>query len=136
MRQITGAEIRETVPDSLLIPLCWNWRISPRRNCWTDFAGKVYASDRAASAAAANFFAHQNHALRELALRLVVDHVGRRNFHRTQTASALGKPVIAFLVVVGPSPFSEPLIRWTRRIADSLKCPRIAGICRKLETAQ
>src|SRR5208283_2943867 len=29
-------------------------------------------------------------------------------------------------VAVSASPLSEPLIRWTRRMADSLKCPWLA----------
>ncbi len=129
VRQITGAEIRETVPDSLLDSAVLELVDLPPAELLDRLqAGKVYVPDRAA-AAAANFFRPSNlNALRELALRLVADHVGddTQEFHRTQTASGPWKTGHRLLVAVGPSPFSEPLIRWTRRIADSLKCPWIA----------
>ena len=129
VRQITGAEIRETVPDSLLdsaeLELV---DLPPAELLERLHEGKVYVPDRAA-AAAANFFCESNlNSLREIALRLVADHVGEdtQEFHRTQTASGPWKTGHRLLVAVGPSPFSEPLIRWTRRIADSLKCPWVA----------
>lgn len=129
VRQITGAEIRETVPDSVLdsaeIELV---DLPPAELLGRLKEGKVYVPDRAA-AAAANFFRESNlTALRELALRLVADHVSEetQEFHRTQTSIDPWKTGYRLLVAVGPSPFSEPLIRWTRRMADSLKCPWLA----------
>ncbi len=129
VRQITGAEIRETVPDSLLdaaeIELI---DLPPAELRERLQQGKVYIADRAA-AAAENFFRESNlNALRELALRLVADHVGEdtQEYHRTQTTAGPWKTGHRLLVAVGPSPFSEPLIRWTRRIADSLKSPWVA----------
>jgi two-component system sensor histidine kinase KdpD len=129
VRQITGAEIRETVPDSVLdtaeIELV---DLPPAELLQRLQQGKVYVPDRAA-AAAANFFRESNlTALRELALRLVADHVSEetQQFHRTQTAAEPWKTGYRLLVAVGPSPFSEPLIRWTRRMADGLKCPWLA----------
>lgn len=129
VRQITGAEIRETVPDSVLdtaeIELV---DLPPAELLGRLKEGKVYMADRAA-AAAASFFRESNlNALRELALRLVADHVSEetQEFHRTQTSAEPWKTGYRLLVAVGPSPFSEPLIRWTRRMADSLKCPWLA----------
>ncbi|MGO8696457.1 MAG: ATP-binding protein [Limisphaerales bacterium] len=129
VRQITGAEIRETVPDSLLDSAELELVDLPPAELLVRLReGKVYLSDRA-KAAAANFFRESNlNALRELALRLVADHVGEdtQEFHRTQTAGGPWKTGHRLLVAVSPSPFSEPLIRWTRRVADSLKCPWVA----------
>lgn len=129
VRQITGAEIRETVPDSVLdtaeIELI---DLPPAELLERLEQGKVYVSERAA-AAVKNFFRESNlTALRELALRLVADHVGEetQEYHRAQPTSGPWKTGHRLLVAVGASPYSEALIRWTRRMADSLKCPWIA----------
>lgn len=129
VRQITGAEIRETVPDSVLdtaeIELI---DLPPAELLQRLEQGKVYVAERAA-AAVRNFFRESNlTALRELALRLVADHVGEetQEFHRIQTTAGPWKTGHRLLVAVSASPFSEPLIRWTRRMADSLKCPWVA----------
>jgi two-component system sensor histidine kinase KdpD len=84
--------------------------------------------DRAATAAQ-NFFREGNlSALRELSLRLVADHVGvdTRAYHRAQSDAGPWKTTHRLLVAVGPSPLSEPLIRWTRRMADGLQCRWLA----------
>jgi len=129
VRQITGAEIRETVPDSVLdtaeIELI---DLPPAELLQRLEEGKVYVPERAA-AAAGNFFRESNlTALRELALRLVADHVGEetQEFHRTQTDAGPWKTGHRLLVAVSASPFSEALIRWTRRMADGLRCPWLA----------
>ena len=129
VRQITGAEIRETVPDSLLddavIELV---DLPPAELVQRLHEGKVYVPDRAA-AAAQSFFREGNlTALRELALRLVADHVGvdTREFRHTQTSAVPWKTGHCLLVAVGPGPFSEPLTRWTRRMADGLRCRWLA----------
>lgn len=129
VRQITGTEVRETVPDSVLdaaeIELV---DLPPAELLQRLGQGKVYMADRAA-AAAANFFSEANlTALRELALRLVADHVGEetQEFHRSQPTAGPWKTGHRLLVAVSASPLSEPLIRWTRRTADSLKCPWLA----------
>jgi two-component system sensor histidine kinase KdpD len=129
VRQITGAEIRETVPDSVLdtaeIELI---DLPPAELRQRLKEGKVYVPERA-TAAAENFFREANlTALRELALRLVADHVGEetQEFHRSQIDPEPWKTGHRLLVAVSASPFSEPLIRWTRRMADSLKCPWLA----------
>lgn len=129
VRQITGAEIRETVPDSVLdtaeIELI---DLPPAELLERLDQGKVYVAERAA-AAVKNFFRESNlTALRELALRLVADHVGEetQEYHRTQTSTGPWKTGHRLLVAVSASPYSEALIRWTRRMADSLKCPWVA----------
>ncbi len=129
VRQVTGAEIRETVPDSVLDDAVLELvDLPPAELVQRLHEGKVYLPDRAA-AAARNFFREGNlSALRELSLRLVADHVGvdTREFRDTQTGVGPWKTGHCLLVGVGPSPFSEPLIRWTRRMADGLRCRWLA----------
>ena len=129
VHQVTGAEIRETVPDSVLddavIELV---DLPPAELVQRLHEGKVYLPDRAASAAQ-NFFREANlTALRELSLRLVADHVGvdTREFRETQAGVGPWKTSHCLLVAVGPGPFSEPLIRWTRHMADGLRCRWLA----------
>ncbi len=129
VRQITGAEIRETVPDSVLDDAVLELvDLPPRELVQRLHEGKVYVPDRAA-AAIQNFFREANlTALRELALRLVADHVGddTLEFRRTDNKLEPWKTGNRLLVAVGPSPLSEPLIRWTRRMADELRCRWLA----------
>lgn len=129
VRQVTGAEIRETVPDGVLDDAVLELvDLPPAELVQRLQDGKVYLPDRAA-AAARNFFREANlTALRELSLRLVADHVGvdTREFRETQTSDNPWKTGHCLLVGVGPSPFSEPLLRWTRRMADGLHCRWLA----------
>ena len=129
VRQVTGAEIRETVPDSVLDGAVFELvDLPPAELIQRLHEGKVYVPDRAATAAQ-NFFREANlTALRELALRLVADHVGvdTREFRQTQTNAGAWKTGHCLLVAVGPGPLSEPLIRWTRRMADGLRCRWLA----------
>ena len=129
VRQVTGAEIRETIPDSVLDDAILELvDLPPAELVQRLREGKVYLPDRAA-AAAQHFFREANlTALRELSLRLVADHVGvdTRGFRATQAGAGPWKTQHCLLVGVGPSPLSEPLIRWTRRMADGLQCRWLA----------
>jgi len=129
VRQITGAEMRETVPDSILDEAEIELVDLPPGDLLERLrAGKVYLGERAQSAAQ-NFFREANlTALRELSLRLVADHVSidTQEFHRTEPHAGSWKTGHRLLVAVSASPLSAPLIRWTRRMADSLKCPWLA----------
>ncbi len=129
VRQVTGSEIRETVPDSVLDGAVFELvDLPPAELIQRLHEGKVYVPDRAA-AAVQNYFREANlTALRELALRLVADHVGvdTREFRQTQINAGAWKTGHCLLVAVGPGPFSEPLIRWTRRMADGLRCRWLA----------
>ncbi len=129
VRQVTGAEIRETVPDSVLDDAVLELvDLPPTELIQRLQEGKVYLPDRA-TAAASNFFREGNlTALRELSLRLVADHVGAdtRGFRATQASAGPWKTGHCLLVGVGPGPFSEPLMRWTRRMADGLRCRWLA----------
>ncbi len=130
VRQITGATVHETVPDSLLdladelelLDLTSEALLERLHD------GKVYLGDRA-RAARDNFFqeTHLN-ALRELALRYTAERVERQL--RAQRAGTARQTVWRsgdrLLVAVGPSPFSTQLVRWTRRLAAALGAPWIA----------
>ncbi len=124
---ITGAPVRETVPDAFLdrageIELV---DLTPRDLQRRLEEGKVYLGDRA-RAAAENFF-KESHltALRQLALRYTAERVGvdlhefesqRRDRKTWRTAERL-------LVAIGPSPFCPALIRRTRAMAGALDAP-------------
>jgi two-component system sensor histidine kinase KdpD len=129
VRQITGSEIRETVPDSILDAAQIELVDLPPADLIDRLRqGRVYLPERAASAAQ-NFFREANlTALRELSLRLVADHVSvdTQEFYRAQTNAGAWKTGHRLLVAVSASPLSESLIRWTRRMADSLRCPWLA----------
>lgn len=121
VRQITGAPVHETLPDSVVeladqIELI---DITPEALRERLAEGKVYIAERAA-AAAENFFKDTHlTALRELALRFVAERVDKR----LRELRAPGVPQTVWrsgerlLVAVGPSPSSRQLVRWTRRMA-------------------
>lgn len=121
VRQITGAPINETVPDSVLdlaheIELI---DLTPDQLRKRLEEGKVYLGERAATAAG-NFFREGNlKALREIALRITAEKADRelRDFMRSRRITGPWRSRERLLVAVGPSPYSEGLIRLTRRIA-------------------
>ena len=125
VRQITGAPVSETVPDSVLdladeIVLV---DLTPEQLRERLAEGKVYLGERA-EWAAKNFFRESNlTALREMALRVggracrsrsARDHVGGKNAGPWKSGDRL-------LVAVSASPYSERLIRYTRRLASSME---------------
>lgn len=121
VRQITGAPVHETVPDSVIdladqIELI---DLPPEALLERLREGKVYLGENA-TAAAAGFFkdAHLT-ALRELALRFVAERVDRRlrELRSTGPLQTVWRSGERLLVAVGPSPFSTQLVRWTRRMA-------------------
>jgi two-component system sensor histidine kinase KdpD len=119
VRQITGAPVHETVPDSIfeladeielvdLTPEALRERLSE---------GKVYLGERAATAKE-NFF-QESHltALRELALRFTAERVDRQVRDRRQgdDRRVVWHSGSRLLVAVGPSPFSTQLADVGRR---------------------
>jgi two-component system sensor histidine kinase KdpD len=130
VRSITGVPIRETVPDSVLeradeIELI---DISPEELLDRLQEGKVYTAERSEEARR-NFFRKGNlTALREMALRLTAERVeGQLNEYRKAHFIAQSwKSGDRLLVAVSGSPYSEQLIRWTRRMAYTMKAPWIA----------
>jgi two-component system sensor histidine kinase KdpD len=137
VHQITGIQVRETVPDSILdladeIALI---DLAPDELRKRLAEGKVYTPERV-EVAAKNFFRVGNlTALREMALRLTAEHVDHqlRDYMQVQQISGPWKSVERLMVAVGPSPFSEQLIRWTRRMAYNLEAPWLAA---HIETTQ
>jgi two-component system sensor histidine kinase KdpD len=121
VRQITGAPVHETVPDSLLdladelelIDLTTERLLERLRE------GKVYLGQRAV-AAQENFFQESNlTALRELALRFTAERVDQqlRTMRAPMAKQTVWRSGERLLVAVGSSPFSTQLVRWTRRLA-------------------
>lgn len=127
VRQISGVRVQETVPDSILdraheIQLI---DLSVEKLLERMADGKVYLGERAEHAAA-NFFKEGNlTALRELALRFTAEQVDRdlEDIRRAKRVSSAWKTNARLMVGVGPSPYAESLIRWTRRAATRLNCP-------------
>lgn len=121
---VTGAPVRETVPDGFLdrateIELI---DLSPRELRIRLEEGKVYLGERAA-AAANHFFKESNlTALRQLALRYTAERVGAdlRELRDQLRDRKTWRAAERLLVAVGPSPFSISLIRRTRAIAGAL----------------
>ena len=129
VREVTGAMIQETVPDSVLDHAEIELVDLPPDELLKRLAeGKVYLPDRA-QAAAANFFREGNlFALRELALRFAAEHVGQdvREYLQTHHIAGVWKTGQRLLVAVSPSPLSESMTRWTRGLADNLHAPWLA----------
>lgn len=127
VRQVSGVVITETVPDSILdvaheIQLI---DLSVEKLLERMADGKVYLGERAEHAVS-NFFKEGNlTALRELALRFTAEHVDRdlEDIRRVKRVSSPWKTNARLMVGVGPSPYAESLIRWTRRAATRLNCP-------------
>ncbi|HBC47048.1 MAG TPA: two-component sensor histidine kinase [candidate division Zixibacteria bacterium] len=127
---VTGVTIRETVPDSILeraaqIELV---DITPADLLKRLNEGKVYTGDMATQAAE-NFFKEDRlSALREIALRLTAEKV-ENDLQTLLTLRGMAsgwKSTERLMVAVSHSPYSEGLIRATRRLAYALEAPWIA----------
>src|SRR6267378_2819280 len=131
VRQISGVSVHETVPDSVLdladeIALV---DLTPEQLRLRLAEGKVYLGEKA-DWAAKNFFRESNlTALREMALRLVAEHVDRdlRDIMSEEKIAGPWKSGDRLLVAVSASPYSERLIRYTRRLAASMEASWIVA---------
>ena len=131
VRQITGITVHEKVPDSLLdladeIELI---DLPPDALRKRLAEGKVYTAERV-EVAANNFFRTGNlTALREMALRLTAEHVDHKlqDYMQAKRIAGPWKSGDRLMVAVSPSPFSEEVIRWTRRMAYTLEAPWFAA---------
>lgn len=138
VEQITGVKIRETVPDSKIdladsIELI---DISPDGLLKRLSEGKVYIPEKA-ELAASRFFRKGNiTALREMALNYVAKSVDNdmRDYMMTRKIPGPWKAGDRLMVAVSPSPYSEYLIRWTRRMAFNLKASWFALYIEKQKT--
>ncbi len=128
--QITGAQVRETVPDKVfdsaeeieLVDLAPDDLLQRLRE------GKVYVEDKARHALESFFRKGNLIALRQLALRATADRVDDsmreyREHHAIGTTWPAGERV---LVCVGPDPLSARLVRSARRLATALHAEWIA----------
>ena len=136
--QITGVIIQEIVPDSIIDRADDIILIDqdPDEIILRLKQGKIYSSEKAESAAN-NFFKEGNlTALREMGLRLMAQRVDQElSEFKTLQGEPLGtRPHHRLLVAVFASPFSEYLIRWTRRHAYALNCPWSAVYVRTSRT--
>jgi two-component system sensor histidine kinase KdpD len=131
VQQITGILVRETVPDSVLdaadeIILI---DLTPEQLRARLAEGKVYLGETAARASA-NFFRESNlTALREMALRIVAEHVDRdlREIMQEERIAGPWKSGHRLLVAVRGGPTSEKLIRYARRLAASMEASWIVA---------
>jgi|WetSurMetagenome_2_1015567.scaffolds.fasta_scaffold00172_4 two-component system, OmpR family, sensor histidine kinase KdpD len=130
VRDISGITVRETVPDGVfdaadeveLVDLSPDDLLARLRE------GKVYTGDRGVEALE-HFFRKGNlFALREIALRKTADRVDRAltDYMRENRIGGPWKTVERLMVAIGPSPYSQQIIRWTRRIAGTMDAPWIA----------
>ncbi len=130
VRDITGAVVRETVPDSIFTEAEFVQLvdITPSQLLNRLEEGKVYMPDRA-EAAVGHFFREGNlTALRELALRMTAERVDHEltSARSGESRATVWRSGERLMVAVGPSPFSTRLVRWTRRMAYALDAPWIA----------
>ncbi len=124
VREITNVTVHETVPDSILdradeVVLI---DLPPDELLKRLNEGLVYSKENA-ELAAKNFFQRGNlTALREMALRVAAERVDRelREYKVLHGIEATWKAGGRLMVGVFASPFSETMIRWTRRVADLL----------------
>ena len=131
VRQISGITVSETIPDSVIdladeIILV---DLTPEQLRIRLAEGKVYLGERA-EWAARNFFRESNlTALREMALRVVAEHVDRnlREIMSEEKIAGPWKSGDRLLVAVSASPYSERLIRYTRRLASSMEASWIVA---------
>ncbi|MBC2592915.1 sensor histidine kinase KdpD [Ruficoccus amylovorans] len=127
---LSGAQVRERVPDTVL-----EWAdeievidLSQEELRERLAEGKVYFGDQAVTAADA-FFSEKNlSALREMALRSTAERVNL-DLLRALKHEREARPLPTgerIMVAVGPSPYSNRLVRWTKRYAASLNASWVA----------
>ncbi|MEQ1664641.1 MAG: sensor histidine kinase KdpD, partial [Bdellovibrionales bacterium] len=130
VEQITGVPIRETVPDSILerasqVELI---DITPNELLLRLKEGKIYLGEKA-ELAAQNFFKPDSlTALREIALRVTAERVDQelQQLQELKQTSGPWQTNERLMVAVSHSPYSERVIRATRRLAYNLESPWIA----------
>ncbi len=125
--QITGIIVRETVPD-LLLDQAADIRlvdITPEELLQRLSEGKVYIPDQAARAMEKFFQPGNLIALRELSLRHAAIRVDEqmREYIATRATPGPRPTMERLLVCISGSPFSEKLMRITRRLANEMKAP-------------
>lgn len=122
--QITGVQVRETIPDQVIdnadeIVVV---DITPAELLKRLKEGKVYIPEMAAKAIERFFNEGNLYGLRELTLRKTAERVDNQMLAYMQTHAIPGPwaSTETLLACVGPSPLSERLIRTARRQADQI----------------
>jgi two-component system sensor histidine kinase KdpD len=128
--QITGVQVRETVPDQVFaaaddVELV---DLTPDELLERLAEGKVYASDKARQAAQGFFRKGNLIALRQLALRATADRVdaAMREYRDHHAISDTWATTDRVLVCVGPDPLSARLVRAARRMASAMHAQWLA----------
>jgi len=128
--QITGVQVRETVPDQVFaaaddVELV---DLTPDELLERLAEGKVYASDKARQAAQGFFRKGNLIALRQLALRATADRVdaAMREYRDHHAISDTWATTDRVLVCVGPDPLSARLVRAARRMATAMHAQWLA----------
>ncbi len=125
--QLTGVVVRETVPD-LLLDRAAELRlvdITPDDLLQRLQEGKVYVPEQATKAMEKFFQAGNLIALRELSMRHAATRVDDQMRAYQESRALPGPRSVAerLLVCISGSPFSERLLRITRRLANEMKAP-------------
>lgn len=127
---ITGTRVTERIPDSLLdladkIELI---DLAPEDLRARLLEGRVVTGEPIAAAAGGFFRIGNLTALREMVLRLTAERVDHQlqDYRQSKQITTTWKAGDRLMVAVSPSPLSERLIRWTRRMAYNLEAPWIA----------
>ncbi|MBP7737731.1 MAG: sensor histidine kinase KdpD [Spirochaetes bacterium] len=130
VEQIIGVKIRETLPDSILDAADEIELVDiPIEELLKRLAeGKVYVPETAGLAVERFFKKGNLTALREMSLHYLAKRVDYdlRDYMRRESIKGPWKTGERLLVAVSPSPYSEHLVRWTRRMAFNLKSPWMA----------
>ena len=123
--QITGVEVREKVPDSVLDEASEIEVVDlpPPELLQRLQDGKVYVPEQAARAIQKFFRMGNLTALRELALRRAAERVDEqmRAYMETRAIPGPWPAGERLLVSISSSPFGERLVRTARRLADELQ---------------
>lgn len=127
IKGVTDIAVRETVPDVVIerAAAIQVVDITPDELLQRLKAGKVYLGGQSQVALLHFFQKDRLAALREISLRYAAEKVNsdlRKSFP-TQERVAGGKPRDKLLVAVGPSPFSQKLIRATKRWSSATSSP-------------
>ncbi|KUM43204.1 sensor histidine kinase [Pseudomonas sp. EpS/L25] len=126
VRDITGVQVRETVPDQVLLDADDLVLIDlpPRELLERLREGKVYVPEQARAAIDAFFSQTNLTALRELAMRTAAAQVDSTLALRYRQQGQAAPPLLGRLIVgLGTAPSAERLVRHASRLADQRHLP-------------
>jgi len=126
VRDITGVQVRETVPDQVLLDADELVLIDlpPRELLERLREGKVYVPEQARAAIDAFFSQTNLTALRELAMRTAAAQVDSALALRYRQQGQAAPPLLGRLIVgAGTAPSAERLVRHASRLADQRHLP-------------